>query len=121
MWRVPTRETVVVSRPTNSDLNRLFAASLEFGENWRRPIPDLAATYLTHLSKDEQAAVSDVIERCRHDVEAQIEKIHLEAVGAWSKSAVLEVERWITDRFPWMSAGNRRHAISQGQYYAWHS
>ena len=61
-----------------------------------------------------------MVERCRGDVEEQIEKIHLEVGGVWTESDVLEVEHWITDRFPWMTAGNRSHAISQGQYYAWH-
>ena len=106
--------------PTSADLNRLYDASLEFGPNWRRPIPELAAERLTHLSLDEQAEISALVGECRGAVEDQVAKVHHEVGGDWTTALVDEVEEWITARFPWVDADNRSHAISQGQYYAWH-
>jgi 8-oxo-dGTP pyrophosphatase MutT (NUDIX family) len=103
-----------------SDLNRLYSASLEFGSNWRRPVGELAVTVLAHLPAEERAALVDMVERCRTEIEEEIERMHLEVQGTWSRPTYRLVEEWIALRYPWMTAANRRRAIRQGQYYAWH-
>jgi hypothetical protein len=111
---------VDVAAPSNEDLNRLYAASLEFGANWRRPVPELAALHLTHLAEREQRAISSTVSQSRQEVEARIEATHVTINGSWTAQHVDDLEQWISERFPWMNADNRRHAISQGRYYAWH-
>jgi len=108
-----------MATPSNADLNRLYAASLEFGANWRRPVLELAALHLGHLSGDEQAAISSRVSQCRQEIEARIEATHVTVNGSWNAELDDALEQWICERFPWMNPDNRRHAISQGRYYAW--
>ncbi|MGH3459477.1 hypothetical protein [Aeromicrobium sp.] len=106
--------------PSEKDLNRLFSAALQFGKNWMRPVPDLAAERLAHRSQKERAVMATLIEKCRSGINAHIEEVHIRLAGAWDKSAARDVDAWIAGKYPWMSRRHRRHAIRQGQYYAWH-
>ena len=106
--------------PRRPDLNALYDASVAFGANWRRPVRDLADERLPSVSSEERAVLAVVIEECRAAIEARIGEVHAANRGRWPRSDVRAVDSWIHDRYPWMSPRNRRRAISQGQYYAWH-
>jgi len=111
---------MTIPAPTADDLNVLYDASLEFGENWRRPIAELAVQRLPHIGPDDRAVLVDAVERCRRDVESRVEEQYNRYGDSWPSDAEPEVRQWVTERYPWMSEQNLSHAIAQGVYYAWH-
>jgi len=102
------------------DLNRLFDAALAFGANWRRPVVDLVAELFPDRPQDVRDALTTAVEDCRSTVEAHIEAAHIRLAGRWTRAEKRQADAWIADQYPWMTRKNRRRAISQGQYYAWH-
>ena len=106
--------------PSKQDLNRLYAASLDFGGNWRRPIPELALERFPHQPEEYRHVLALAVEDCRNAVESHIEQRHLMIGGNWTRAEVRDVDSWLSARYPWMTRKNRRHALRQGQYYAWH-
>jgi hypothetical protein len=104
----------------SADLNVLYDASLEFGENWRRPISELAAERVPHLDPEDRASLVGLVETCRREVEAHIEEVYGVHGDSWPSDVEPAVRAWILQRFPWMSEANLSHAISQGVSYAWH-
>ena len=103
-----------------ADLNVLYDAALEFGENFRRPIPDLAAERLPALGDSERSSLAEAVELCRRDIELHIEEEYARYGDDWPDDAKTAVHDWITERYPWMDEHNVQHAISQGVYFAWH-
>jgi hypothetical protein len=102
------------------DLNVLYDAALEFGENFRRPVVELAAERLPLLPTDVRSELADLVERTRTEVELHIEGEYARYGDAWPDEAKVAVHDWITDQYPWMDERNVSHAISQGVYFAWH-
>jgi hypothetical protein len=102
------------------DLNRLFNAALAFGANWRRPVRDLAAEHFPDRSQLDRDALTSAVEDCRSAIEAHIEAEHIRLAGRWTRAEKLQADAWIAGEYSWMTRKNRRRAISQGQYYAWH-
>ena len=102
------------------DLNRLFAAALEFGSDWRRPVRELVAELLPGWSRDDREALAALVDECRSAIEAHVEATHVRVGGDWTRVEEQQTDAWIAARFPWMTQKNRRRALSQGQYYAWH-
>jgi hypothetical protein len=109
-----------VADPAAEDLNVLYDAALEFGENWRRPVDELAAERLPHLDEDDRAVLVGLVTACRQQVETHIEEVYAVHGDDWPSDVEPAVREWILDRFPWMTEANLSHAISQGVYYAWH-
>ena len=105
---------------SDSDLNRLFAAALEFGSNWRRPVGDLAAEHFPDRPQDDRYALIAIVESCRLAIEAHVEAAHIRVAGHWTRGERRQADAWIADRYPWMEKRNRRRALGQGQYYAHH-
>lgn len=60
------------------------------------------------------------IEETRSAIEDWVAQRWEQVEGDWTDADASEARNWITDRFPWMSDANVRHAISQATYYAWH-
>jgi hypothetical protein len=106
--------------PTDDDLNTMYDAALAFGPDWRRPLLELAGERLPQRSADYRAAVAALIEACRGDIEEFIDSEYRRLAGRWSPGAGESVDAWIVQHYGWMTAQNRKHAISQGIYYAWH-
>lgn len=113
-------EDVAMATPSAPDLNRLFDATLAFGANWRRPVGDLAAEHSPDQPQDVRDALAGAVEECRSAIEAHLEATHICLSGRWTRSEKLRADAWIADQYSWMARKNRRRAISQGQYYAWH-
>lgn len=105
---------------SDPDLNRMYAASLEFGPNWRRPLRELAEERFPTQPVAYRDALCEVINDCRDGIELYVEQKHVVIGGKWSRSDAREVDAWIASRYPWMTRRNRRHGLRQGQYYAWH-
>jgi hypothetical protein len=105
---------------SEADLNELYDAALEFGANWRRPMRELAAERLVDRPQDYRDGIAAAVDECRTLIEGHIDSIHQQLQGQWTRAARDEVDAWLTQQFPWMTNRNRRHAINQGQYYAWH-
>jgi len=103
-----------------SDLNQLFNATLAFGSDWRRPVGDLASAHFPDRSQGDRDALTTSVEHCRSAIEARIETTHIRLAGRWTRAEKQQADAWIADNYPWMTRKNRRRAISQGQYYAWH-
>jgi hypothetical protein len=99
---------------SESDLNLLYAAALEFGANWRRPLVELAAERLPERPREYRDSIATLVGNCRKEIQVSIEEMHRINNGEWAEDAVGEADAWIADRYPWMTEQNRRHAISQG-------
>jgi len=99
-------------------LNKLYNASLQFGKNWMRPLPELACERFPNLSEIERDALCKCVDIARESVNEYVLK-HYDNEKGLSISKV-EAVLWIQCNFPWMSKKNISHGISQGLYYAWH-
>ena len=115
-----TVQDVLMAALSAPDLNRLFDAALAFGANWRRPVGDLAAEHFPDQPQDVRDALTTAVEDCRSAIEAHIEATHIRVAGRWTRTEKQQADAWIADQYPWMTRKNRRRAIRQGQYYAWH-
>jgi hypothetical protein len=113
-------ENVPMATASAPDLNRLFGAALAFGANWRRPVGDLAAEHFPDEPQEVRDALAVAVEECRSAIEAHIEATHLRLSGRWTRSEKRQADAWVADQYSWVTRKNRRRAISQGQYYAWH-
>jgi len=100
--------------------NALFDAALEFGANWRRDIGELAAERLPDVALAERSALAEEIKQTRAAIEHWIESRWDSVRGEWSRGDAEAAEDFIVTTYPWMSAENVSHAVSQGTYYAWH-
>jgi hypothetical protein len=109
-----------MSPPRPEDLNVLYDAALEFGENFRRPVVELAAERLPHLPPEERERLAGAVTQCRADVEDHIVGMYATYGDSWPDHAKDEAHDWIAEHFPWMSEENISHGISQGVYFAWH-
>lgn len=109
-----------MTAPSARDLNRLVDAALAFGANWRRPVPDLAGEHLPDLPREDLDALVSAVEGSRSAIEAHVAATHLRLAGRWSNDEERAADVWIAERFPWLTRENRRRALSQSQYYAWH-
>ena len=99
-------------------LNKLYKASLQFGANWMRPLPELAKEMLPRLNESERECLCKCVDIARRSINEYIEKQY-----EYEKGLTLpedEVVMWISQNFPWMNKRNISHGISQGLYYAWH-
>jgi hypothetical protein len=105
---------------SDADLNRLFNAALAFGGDWRRPVSDLAAENFPDLAQADRDALAAIVEDTRRTIESHVEEAHVRLGGRWPRREEKQAKAWIADRYPWMTPKNRRRALSQGQYYAWH-
>jgi hypothetical protein len=106
--------------PTPEDLNVLYDAALEFGENWRRPLVELASERLPHLTAQQRDDLAEIVSTCRADIEEHVAELYETYGDLWPDRAKREARDWIVDHFPWMNDANIDHGISQGVYYAWH-
>ncbi|WP_156163895.1 hypothetical protein [Demequina maris] len=104
----------------HSDLNALYSASLEFGANWRRPLDELAAEHLPHRSDPELAELVVLIAECRRAIEDHVLSAYLSNQRKWHRPQAAAAEQWIRTTYPWMNRRNRKRAINQGVYYAYH-
>jgi hypothetical protein len=92
-----------------SDLNLLYAAALEFGANWRRPLVELAAERLPERPREYRDSIATLVGNCRKLIEVRIEEMHRINYGEWAEDAVGEAAAWIADRYSWITELNRRH------------
>jgi hypothetical protein len=96
----------------SDDLNLLYHASLEFGENWLRPLTEWAAELFPEMGAAERGEISAYIEHTRGEIENY--------VAEHCPAARESVKRWIHKQYPWMDEDNVSRGYSQGMYYAWH-
>jgi hypothetical protein len=109
-----------MSALSTRDLNRLFDAALASGAKWRWPVGELATEHFPDQPEDVRQALTTAVEDCRSAIEAHIEATHIRLAGRWTRAEKKQADAWIADQYSWMTRRNRRHAIKQGQYYAWH-
>ena len=50
-------------------LNKVYSASLEFGENFHKPIIDIVAELYPYILDDEKTAIADYIGQTRDSIE----------------------------------------------------
>jgi hypothetical protein len=96
------------------DLNLLYHASLEFGENWRRSLHEWAAELFSDMEAEELVDISSYIETARDEIERYV------AAQYDLQTAKGTILQWICQKYPWMDQDNAAHGYSQGMYYAWH-
>lgn len=103
----------------SDELNLVYSASLEFGANWRKPIPDIVKELLPELVKSEQLKLSQYIEETRKTIENHIYDSYNREDDSKNDNLSSEATAWVKSNYPWMNDDNVGHAVSQGIYYAW--
>jgi hypothetical protein len=106
--------------PDADDLNTLYAASLAFGSQWRRPVTELAATSFPKMSAADRAELVDRLTACRREVEAHVQDRYLAERRTWSRTTDRAARAWVVQRFPWVTRRNAKAAVHQAVYYAHH-
>ncbi|CAB4704174.1 MAG: hypothetical protein F2667_05795 [Actinobacteria bacterium] len=106
--------------PPRDSRNILFAASLEFGKNWMRPISDLAAERIGNEPSEVQETLSAEIESTRAGINEWIQQRWDSVNGKWRTPDTAAASSWVVASYPWMDKRNIKRAISQGCYYAHH-
>jgi hypothetical protein len=101
-------------------LNKIYGLSLEFGKNWRRPIPNIVEEHFPEISKEERESISCVVKQARATIESYFyDRFDYKDDVAY-KNLQTSGYKWIKENYSWMSEENIHHAISQAMYYAWH-
>lgn len=100
--------------------NVLFDAALEFGDNWRRDVAELAAERLPGLDADVCRSLAKEIEMTRNSIEDWVLSRWDAAHGRWTRADAAAAEAHIRATYPWMDQRNVARAINQSTYYAWH-
>lgn len=94
---------------SDTDLNLLYHAALEWGENWRRPVGELAVERLPQRSPEYCSAIALAVEQCRGEIESRIWDLYERLEGNWTRADYNEVETWIVEQFPWMTRKKAPH------------
>lgn len=101
-------------------LNTVYSASLEFGENFHRPIIEIIEEFYSDISNDEKISIASYIEQIRND----IENYFYSNYDYKNETANMELQhhgkQWIKNKYHWMNIENINRSVSQGMYYAWH-
>ena len=100
-------------------LNDIFAASLQFGEKWRRPIIEWVKELYTYFEPNEQEILSSYIEKVRKNIEDFICVLYYEKHEKNTEIIERDTKTLIAKEYPWMNSDNVSHMVSQGIYYAW--
>lgn len=100
--------------------NRIYELSLEFGQNWRRPVLTIVQEIVPSLSIDEQTKISAYIEETRGRIETFVSERYTDDQPNKISELQRQAKEWIRVEFPWMQEKTILHAISQAIYYAWH-
>jgi hypothetical protein len=110
-WPLPSR--LLTSTGCSTLRSRSARTGVDQSATWRPGIfPD--------LPQDHRGALTIAVEDCRSAIESHIEATHIRLAGRWTRAEEQQADAWIADQYSWMTRKNRRRAISQGQYYAWH-
>ena len=102
-----------------SVLNDLYAASLQFGNNWRKPIIRLTEELYPHMPPKEQKELADYIEDVRRTIEEYVYNGYYNKYKNDTETLQKITTLFIEKEYSWMNSHNIGHAISQGIYYAW--
>ena len=98
-------------------LNIMYAASLEFGPNWRKSLKELANEQLPELAEPELSEICVYISQVRADIEAIMLENYAGIIDGAIESG--KVVNKIKTRYDWIDEKNISHGYSQGMYYAW--
>jgi hypothetical protein len=83
-----TAEDVHMTSLSEPDLNQLFAAALEFGSNWRKPVGELASTNFPEQPQEYRDAVAAAVEEARSATEEYVEATHVRLAGRWPEVTI---------------------------------
>jgi hypothetical protein len=98
-------------------LNILYDAALEFGENFMRPVKELAQELLPELREPELTAICSYIEKVRDNVN---ELVYINYIKyEHHEISQDEIKNIIRQRYLWMDENNISRGFAQGMYYAW--
>lgn len=96
--------------------NRIYALSLEWGSNWRKPINKIVKEEYPSLTDEQQEQISSYIENTRAEIEHHVYDLYCSTNGIGPIAEV--VSDWIQNNYSWMNHENISHATSQAIYYA---
>lgn len=101
-------------------LNKVYSASLEFGENWRRPIVEIVGELYPQMSETDKTEIAIYVAQTRESIEKYFwDRYDYKNDSVNSKLQSMG-KQWVKEQYPWMNDDNINHAISQAMYYAWH-
>lgn len=96
--------------------NRIYALSLEWGQNWRKSVIKIVKEEYPSLSDKQQEQISNYIENTRAEIEHYVYDLYWSTNGIGSIAE--KVSDWIQSNYSWMNHENISHATSQAIYYA---
>jgi hypothetical protein len=95
-------------------LNTALSMSLEWGPVRSQPLQDRLAERFATLTKKELLGLKLTCGEVESLAWREIERAYLNEIS------INQAESAILSAFPWVSADNLSHLVTQGQYYAWH-
>lgn len=101
-------------------LNKVYSASLEFGENFHKPIIDIVAELYPYIPDDEKTAIADYVGQTRDAIEQYFYDKYDYKNEKANKELQHQGKQWIENKYCWMNSENVNRAVAQGMYYAWH-
>jgi hypothetical protein len=114
-WR-RSKITQINEENKNKIINKIYSASLDFGNNWMRPIHELAKELYPALPQHEIIERSAYLYQVREDIFKCVLNLYLLCDGDLAQKA----KDYIKSKYDWMNEENIIRSINQGQYYAWH-
>ena len=98
-------------------MNTVYQKSLEFGENYRRPIMDIINESYPELSDTDKKRLERYITEVRTDIEQYFSDRSEQHHAFFDDWVSFKGKVWIHKNYPWMNAENINHAISQAIYF----
>lgn len=93
-------------------LNAALALSVEWGENFRKPIGERLLARFADIEPDDMAHIEQVVKDAEYLIYSLGEK---ELAGEITES---EITRFARDKFPWLDAANAARLKNIAMYYA---
>src|SRR6185369_11722466 len=95
-------------------LNTALEMSLEWGLVRSRPLEERLAERFPSLAREQIIALKLTAGEVESLAWREVERAYLNQI------TIQQAASSILDTFPWVSASNLSHLVTQGQYYAWH-
>lgn len=97
----------------NDILNVAMNLSLEWGENWLRPVDERLKAIFKSINDDEAKRIDIFIREAREDIFKMVEQHYLKELSEEQLKLNLK------EKYSFLNDDNYKRLLSQGMYYAW--
>lgn len=87
--------------------------SLEWGENWLRPVDERLKAIFKSINDDEAKRIDIFIREAREDIFKMVEQHYLKELSEEQLKLNLK------EKYSFLNDDNYKRLLSQGMYYAW--